>query len=153
VLGHPAAYLHYRWDNFKNLLRIDKQHEFAHVYVWFTVIAVPQSKDRLIHDASASRVQGVMQECAVWLSNTPVYWPWIYFLIACGGFVAWRREAVIAGLLASGLLYECAWFVLNPTGDFRYSQWLVLVTAIAVAWRIGRGRGYMRSSDSDGDGA
>jgi hypothetical protein len=140
VLDHPAAYLRYRWDNFRNLLRIDKQHEFAHVYVWFTVIAVPQSKDRLIHDAFASRVQGVMQTCAVWLSNTPVYWPWIYFLIAIAGLVAWRRETAIAALLASGLMYECALFVLNPTGDFRYSQWMVLTVAIAIAWRLGKRR-------------
>ena len=138
VLGHPAAYLRYRWDNFRNLVRIDKQHEFAHVYVWFTVIAVPESKVRLQHDAAASRVQGVMQVCAIWLSNTPVYWPWIYFLTAVGGLVAWRREPVIAALLASGLVYECAWFVLNPTGDFRYSQWMILTVAIAVAWRVGR---------------
>jgi hypothetical protein len=141
VFGHPWEYLRYRWDNFKNLLRIDKQHEFAHVYVWFTVIAVPESKVRLMHDATASRVQGVMQTCALWLSNSPVYWPWIYFLVAVAGLIAWRRETMIAALLASGLLYECAWFVLNPTGDFRYSQWMILTVAIAVAWRIGRSAG------------
>ena len=138
VLGHPRAYLRYRWDNFRNLMRFDRPKSFAHVYVWFTVIAAPDSIDRLDHDASPSRVQDRMRSASVWLSNTPLYWPWIYLAVAVIGLVAWRREPIIAALLASGICYELAWFVLDPTGDFRYSQWLVLCTAIAVAWRIGK---------------
>lgn len=138
VVGHPAAYLHYRWDNFRNLIRIDEPNSFAHVYVWFTVIAAPDETEKLQHDAAPSRIQDAMRRGSIALSNTWLYWPWIYLLASCALLVVCRRQRVIAAVLASGLAYELAWFVLDPTGDFRYSQWMVTCCVIAVASWIAR---------------
>jgi hypothetical protein len=132
VFGHPAAYLRYRWDNFRNLLRFDKPRSFAHVYVWFHVIATPESVDRLDHDATGSKIQDVLRDGAIWLSNTPVYYPYFYLAAALILLVVCRRDRLAIALLLSGIGYELAWFFLDPTGDFRYSQWLVLTTAIAA---------------------
>jgi len=138
VLGHPGAYLRYRWDNFRTLIEIDRPHTFAQVYVWFTIIAAPEETPRLQHDAAPSRVQDRMRIGAIALSNSPMYWPWIYLALSCVLLVACRRMAVVVALLASGICYELAWFFLDPTGDFRYSQWMVTCCAIAAAAWIGR---------------
>jgi hypothetical protein len=49
-----------------------------------------------------------------------------------------RRQRAIVALLASGICYELAWFFVDPTGDFRYSQWMVLCCGIAAAQWLGR---------------
>jgi hypothetical protein len=136
VFGHPAAYLRYRWANFRELLRIDRRPLFAHVYVWFAVVAAPWTVDEMDHDAAPSRVQDAMREGSIRLSRTPLYWPWLYLVASGVLIIAWRRHRLEAALLASGVLYELAWFFLNPTGDFRYSQWLVTCVALACATRI-----------------
>ena len=138
IVEHPAAYLKYRWDNFRNLIRLDHPNSFAHVYVWFTVIAAPAETEKLQHDAAPSRIQDVMRRGSIALSNTWLYWPWIYVLVSCALLVACRRQRVVVALLVSGLAYELAWFVLDPTGDFRYSQWMVTCCAIAAASWIAR---------------
>ncbi len=138
VVGHPAAYARYRWDNFRYLIQLDHPYTFAHVYVWFTVIAAPEETPKLQHDAAPSRIQDVMRRGSIALSNTWLYWPWIYMLASCALLVMCRRQRVVVALLVSGLAYQLAWFVLAPTSDFRYSQWMVTCCAIGAASWIAR---------------
>ncbi len=138
VLGHPLAYLKYRWDNYRNLIRLDTPRMFAHVYVWFVIVAVPESAGRMQHDAGPSKIQDELREASLWLSNTFVYYPYLYMLLALGLLVPCRRDPLACSLLLSGLGYQAAWFFLDPTGDFRYSQWMILTTAIAFALTVAR---------------
>jgi hypothetical protein len=138
VLGHPWAYLHYRWDNFRKLLRLDPMASYSQVYVWFHVIANDDSILILDHDATASTLQAHLRGWAIAVSRTPVYYPYIYVVLALVllGLCARRRTA--RTLLLAGLIYEAAWFVLDPTADFRYSQWLILMTVVAGTLRFVR---------------
>ncbi len=138
VLGHPWAYLHYRWDNFRKLLRIDPMPGYSQVYVWFHVIANDDSIFILDHDANASTIQAHLRGWAISLSRTPFYDPYIYVLIALALLPFCFRKRIARTLLLAGLIYEAAWFVLDPTADFRYSQWLILMTVVAATLRFAR---------------
>lgn len=137
VLGHPLAYLRYRWDNFRELVRIDKSPMFSQVYVWFTVIAAPESIEHLHYNAGPSRLQRYEFSAAIWVSNTWLYWPWVYALVAIALLWVCRRDRAMIAVLLSGLAYEATLFVLNPTGDFRYSAWMITTVMIAAVWRLG----------------
>ncbi|HEY1549671.1 MAG TPA: hypothetical protein VGG28_17705 [Kofleriaceae bacterium] len=138
VLGHPSAYLHYRWDNFRKLVRIDPMESYSQVYVWFHVIANDDSIAILDHDAGPSTIQARLRGWAISVSRTPLYDPYIYLLIALLLLLLFMRDRLARTLLLAGLTYEAAWFVLDPTADFRYSQWLILMTVIAGTLRLVR---------------
>jgi hypothetical protein len=109
---------------------------FSQVYVWFTVIAAPQSIEHLHYDAGPSRLQRHLFDAAIWTSNTWLYWPWVYGIAAFVLLVVCRRDRTLVSLLASGVLYELALFFLNPTGDFRYSEWMIIAAVIAFVWVV-----------------
>ncbi|MEO8703184.1 MAG: hypothetical protein ABI867_24270 [Kofleriaceae bacterium] len=133
VLGNPAAYLQYRWDNFKLLLSLDRTDAFSNVYVWFTMIAEPDVPARIQHDATASRVQDLMRDGNVELSNTPLFWVFPY-AFACVLLLPFaRRDRLAAAFLLSAIGYELAWFFLAPTTDLRYSAWLLPCLVLAAA--------------------
>ena len=145
VLDHPAAYLRYRWDNFELLIGTNRPPTppgASAVYVWFTVIAAPDTIAELEHDAGPSKLQARLRAISLWISLTPLYFMFIYFGACFVLLPLCRRNALELGLLLSAIGYELAWFFLAATTDIRYSQWMVLcsmtVTALAatrlVAW-------------------
>jgi len=139
VVGHPAAYLHYRYDNFRLLLAIDRPPSFSNVYVWFNVIAAPEVIDELGHDAAPSKIQAQLIEASKWISLTPLYYTFLYFVL-CLVLAPLCRDRLELALILSGLGYELQWFFLAATADTRYSQWMAimtLATAVLVAARYG----------------
>ena len=138
VLDHPTAYLRYRWDNARILLRLDRPYQFSQVYVWFHVIAADETVDELEHDAAPGAIQAYLRSAAIAISNTPLYYPYLY-LIACLLLLAvCRKRRLKVALLLSAIGYEAAWFFLDPTGDFRYSQWMVLCSVVVATSLIAR---------------
>lgn len=151
VLAHPAAYFRYRWDNYKLLTKLDRPPSFSNVYVWFTVIAAPETVAALDHNATASRIQGVLRELSIKVSLTPIYFVFVY-LGACFLMLAlcWQRP-LEAALCLSGIGYQLAWFFLAPTTDFRYSQWMIVCSVTAAALlALGRTRFALRPSPARG---
>ncbi|HEX5059347.1 MAG TPA: hypothetical protein VFV99_08310 [Kofleriaceae bacterium] len=83
---------------------------------------------------------------------------WPYLLVALALAIAARRNLTVLTLVASGLVYEAALFVIAPSVDFRYSTWLVLCTLIAFALHLAQirpsqnqtSRGRLNTSGSRG---
>jgi len=141
VLGHPSAYLHYRWDNFRALLAIGTPATFSRVYVWLTVIAAPETIPELGHDAAPSRVQGELRRASIWISLTPLYDVFIYFALCFLLLPLCVASALEISIVLSAIGYQLALFFMASTVDFRYCQWMILCSVTAVALRVARWRG------------
>lgn len=129
VVGNPRAYLRYRWDNWRLLLGLERKPPppgASAVYVWFSVIAAPETIPQLEHDASASRIQAKLRAWSIWISLTPVYWNFLYLGLSFVLLPLCRKNALEMSLLLSAIGYELAWFFLAQTTDIRYSQWMVI---------------------------
>ena len=131
VLGHPAAYLHYRWENFRYLNQIDHPEQFSNVYVWFTVFGAPATIAELEHDAGPSRIQDHLRNAAIWFSLTPIYWVFWYFAL-CFLLLPFVRRALEAALLLSAIGLQLSYFFLAQTTDYRYSSWMELCAVVAA---------------------
>ncbi len=138
VLGHPAEYLRYRVDNFRYLINIDRVESFSNVYVWYSVIAAPETIPELEHDAGPSRIGDKLRDASVWISLTPLYWLFPYFALCFLLLPVCFRSALESSLLLSAIGYELAWFFLAQTTDYRYSQWMLICTVSAAALAIAR---------------
>ncbi|HEY2905574.1 MAG TPA: hypothetical protein VGJ29_06715 [Vicinamibacterales bacterium] len=151
VLENPAAYLRYRWDNFRYLNQIDHPETFSNVYVWFTVFAAPETIAELHHDAWPSRIQDKLQRAAIWFSLTPIYWVFWYFALCFLLLPFARRRALEAALLLSAIGYQLSYFFLAQTTDYRYSSWMevcAIATAVLVGVRLVQRRRASRRTDS-----
>jgi hypothetical protein len=140
VLGHPAAYLRYRWDNFRSLLMLDRSPTYSRVYVWLTVIAAPQTIAELEHDAHPSRLQNALRSAAIWASLTPIYYVFIYAALCLVLLPFCVRDRLELAILLSAIGYEAALFFIASTTDFRYSQWLILCSVTALTLFLARVR-------------
>jgi hypothetical protein len=136
IHDNPAAYLHYRWDNFVMLLRLDHR-VYDNAPITF-VLRWHEEADFIGHDLEPGRVQRALLEANRLISRTRLFDPYPYVLLALVLLVFARRDRLIAALLLSGLAYEGAWFVLAPTADFRYSQWMITCTMVAAVMLVAR---------------
>jgi hypothetical protein len=130
LADNPGAYLHYRWDNFVMLMRLDH-----HVYDNAPItMALRWHEDQPIvqHDVEGGRIQRLLLEGLRLASRTPLFYPYPYALLALLLLPLARRDRLSLALLLSGLGYQAAWFLLAPTADYRYSQWMIATTAIAA---------------------
>ncbi len=137
IAQHPKAYALHRWAMTRALLRGK-----ARVYDSFGGFELLKP---LHHRASPSDYEVGMQHVVRLVAKTPLFMPWLYLALAIAALVlAWRRP-IVRAIAASGLVYELSMFVLAPTGDYRYSHWLVSATCIAIvalavarrpAWRL-----------------
>lgn len=138
AVAHIGSYLRYRVDTFGYVLGLGGGKTFSNVYIWFTVIAAPETIAELDHDASASKLQARLRQAAVWISLTPLYMPLIYFLLCIALLVASRRYVLDVALVLSGFLYELAYFFLAQTPDIRYSQWMVITSLAGLSLLVVR---------------
>ncbi|MEO8704904.1 MAG: hypothetical protein ABI867_32930 [Kofleriaceae bacterium] len=136
VFDNPSAYLKFRLDNFKLLTSVDRRPSFSNVYIWFSVIAAPETIEELNHDAAGSHVQDRMREAMQWISLTPVFFTFVY-LGLCLLLLPFAKRLELA-LLLSAMGYELAWFFFAPTSDARYSQWMVLCCVSVIALYVAR---------------
>ncbi len=86
----------------------------------------------LRHDATHSSLQRALGVGLDGLARTPLFWPWLYLLLALGLLVRATRRPEVVALLASGLAYEVGLFLVAPSADFRYSHWLIACTVLAA---------------------
>ena len=138
IEANPAAYLHFRWENFVVLMRFDlAQYPNAHV-----AFMMPWHEDAeaVDYDAAPARIQAALRKAMVAISETHLFDPYFYFALALVLLPFARRHALAIALLLSGLAYQLAWFFLAPTGDYRYSHWLVTTTLLAAIGEIARRR-------------
>ncbi len=159
VTAYPAAYLHHRWTVFARLIELDGRPGYP-VTTTFNFDRDPELSKRVHLDATPSSIQRVMFAIQKYVVANRViaicFAPIIYFVIACilviGRLIGrWRSRRVIA-LVASGLVYELSFFIAAPSGDYRYSHWMMtttlLATAIVIAERYSQSLMTPRSSPS-----
>jgi hypothetical protein len=133
VLGHPAAYMTYRWHFFRELLQLTDSPIGSPVYFWFNDVQdIDASATKIDHDASISGLQREAHIAMDWLGGTLLFTPYVYFFLAIVllGF-CWGHRVAFA-LLASGLCGELGLYFAAPTTDQRYSFWLIVGTLLGV---------------------
>ncbi|MDQ3365635.1 MAG: hypothetical protein M3680_09415 [Myxococcota bacterium] len=145
VLAYPGAYFRYRWDNFKLLIKLERPPTFSNVYLWFTVVAAPETVAQLQHDAYPSRIQSALRGYSIAVSLTPVYFVFVYFAACFVVLVLSVRHSLEAALCLSGIGYQLAWFFLAPTTDFRYSQWMMICALVSVSLLAARRSRFARA--------
>jgi hypothetical protein len=139
VLGHPRAYLAYRWRVFRELVHLGDREIPSGAYVWFTdVLDISGSAQKLGHNASPSKLQVQLRDAMLWLGDSWMFRPSLYLLLSLVLLPLCLRHREILTLALSGLANEAALFVLAPTLDYRYSFWLVIATGLVVMMLIAR---------------
>jgi hypothetical protein len=118
------------------VLALDRPPSFSNVYVWFAVIAAPETIVELDHDAAPSRIQAVLRDGAIWVSLTPLFYTYIYFTACFLLLPLCIRRPLEASLLLSAIGYELEWFFLAASADARYSHWMILCTLIVAVIRF-----------------
>lgn len=143
VRSEWRAYLAHRTAMYKELLGLSDRGLWAPAYFGFTEFA--DHPDYIEHDAVPSTLQVEVHAKLLWLaSETPLFKPYMYALLALVFLVALARQRLAVALLVSGLLYELSFFPTAGTPDCRYSHWMITCTVLAglviVVHRIERGR-------------
>lgn len=89
--------------------------------------------------AGRSRAQTVFERIVRASGRTPLFWPYLYFIVAVGlvGFLALRRDPMPLALVSSGVAYELALYWGNGDPRFEHSHWMIISTLLAAAltWR------------------
>jgi hypothetical protein len=137
VLGHPGAYLTYRWHVTAERMHLDGSRVPSATYIWFVdVLDSEGSARRTEHAALPSKLQATLRRDMYALGESFLFRPWIYVVVLVVMLVfACRRRAILAVAL-SGLASEVLLFVFAPTIDYRYSIWLVTSTLLVVAMLV-----------------
>ena len=135
VSENPRAYLLHRSRVFREVLGLSDGPAFDPAWRYHA------NHDALHVDASSGRVQAALGHAIGWLAeHTPLFRPYVYFVLALVLLWFARRDRLVRALLASGLCYELTLFVLAPSPDFRYSHWLVVCALLATAMTAARSR-------------
>lgn len=141
VLGHPAAYLAYRWEVTRERLHLGDAEIPSATYVWFTdVTNLATATASTGHNAVPSRLQRPLQAAMLWTGTSWLFRPWLYLALALALVPLARRQRAALALLLSGLANEALLFAVAPTIDYRYSAWLVAATLVALATMVPRRR-------------
>jgi hypothetical protein len=142
VSSHPGAYAAYRWGVFTHVLNLQRARG-PNAYVWAIAVGAYDSQRWIQHSAASSRAQHWLRQAMFDFSHTWVFFPFWYFGLLLV-LLPLCRDRVTLAVLGSGLGYELALVVLAPTSDFRYSQWMIAMVAMAAcsvfAVRYRRGR-------------
>lgn len=132
VRKHPSAYLSHRSRVMAEVLGL------TDAELWEPVCqnsAIEDQYIRLRHFTTPSYLQKRLGRAFGSLSRTMVYRPWVYLALSVVflGWAAWRRDGLVAALVASGLLYQSSFFVGAAAPDFRYSHWMITLCCLAAA--------------------
>jgi hypothetical protein len=143
--AHPSAYLAHRWYQFARILGLKRAKAWSPVFTRFTA-----SKGQRVGTAHAARhapIQKAMNWSMHAIERTPLFVPYVYFFIALLvlPLAAIRRQRQALVLLASGIAYELALFVVTAETEYRYSHWLIAATVIAVVMLVARGAAQDRT--------
>lgn len=120
VLREPAAYVHHRWQLFRQVLELHAPSRPPAIV----------TTDDLYSRSTASAIQRAW----FWLVRaiSPLWYvPFIYFAVGIA-LLALARTRLEVALLGSGLVYELSLFAGAMTGDYRYSHWLIVTVVLAA---------------------
>ncbi|HEU0036466.1 MAG TPA: hypothetical protein VFQ53_37900 [Kofleriaceae bacterium] len=137
IREQPGAYLRHRLDTYAVVLGLSGD-------AWSKKLVVTHDyqEPQLLAKANVPRgytkLQGWIGEALDMLAKTPLFRPWLYVLLAIALVVAFRRDAVLRGLLASGLALELSLVYNAGAPDFRESHWLATTALVAAAIAIAR---------------
>jgi hypothetical protein len=136
VSEHPRAYLHHRAAYFFDVLgvtyRFDKAPNMA-----------SEAYRSSVGEAGTRPLQDRWWRFNDWYwRHTPLFWQWIYVLMALGLVVLCRRQRDVLVLATSGLVVESSLFFLAPSPDYRYSHWTIVVSVVCTILAISRHRAH-----------
>ena len=129
IKEHPTAYLHHRLDHFLIFIHFGCKKCTHYIY------DVNWTPTTFIKQAQFNTSWGVLvlQHVANGLTRTPLGYPWVWLieLIICFYICArsaFRQRSLYYALpgmclAASGLLYECGYFLFGVAVELRYSEW------------------------------
>ncbi len=133
VLGHPAAYLTYRMQFFRELLQLTDGPIGSPVYFWFNDVQdLFASADKIDHDASISGFQKEAHIAMDWLGGTLLFTPYVYFFLSIVLLAFCWGHRIAFTLFVSALCGELGLYFAAPTTDQRYSFWLILGTLLGL---------------------
>ena len=133
IREQPAAWLAHRGRRLHAELGLPPSREWPALYTSF--VDSPEQARDIAHWSQHSFVQRVLIAPVRWLSETPLFRPYVYAILALvllALAIAWRQR-VAAIVLASGIVYELSvgWFSVRPA--YRHSHWMIVATVLAAA--------------------
>lgn len=134
IRTNPLGYLRHRLGIFLTQLRITHRDSF---YIWGGFYDSPFRQQQLHIDGTHSAIQTAWFDALVWISDTPIFWAWVYLLLAFVLLPLCRRDRVAVTILTSGIACELGLFIVAPAVDFRYSHWMVVCTIVAGVTYLG----------------
>jgi hypothetical protein len=103
-----------------------------HAMVWAGSVDAQWNVDRLGHDAARAKVQGVWVTAMEEAAKTQLFAVRIYLVLLLILLpLAWRNPLALLFVI-SGIFHELGLFALAPAIDYRYSQWMVLCSLVAL---------------------
>ncbi|MEP6860013.1 MAG: hypothetical protein ABJE66_05300 [Deltaproteobacteria bacterium] len=134
IREHPGAYARHRLDVMKLILGLTG--ETPEQPVIQTIAGTEGQIKMLKLGTQTSKFQRVVGRKLEKLANTNkmLFRPWVYVLLGLAmlGYAAVRRDGMIAGLIASGFLFEASYIVGAPGAGFRYSHWMIICVVLAM---------------------
>jgi hypothetical protein len=130
IHDNAAAYLSFRWQNFSALNRFDHA-VYMNAATQFGAYG-HEDNELVQQDAAHSKIQRRVADVMIAISYTKLFDPAPYLILGLLLIPFALRERLAGALIASGLAYQLAWFVLAPTADYRYSHWLVTTITLAT---------------------
>jgi len=149
VFDQPGAYLRHRAAVFAALLGFGDDELWSPVYN--KRVENAEQAAWVGDHGKRSRAQRWIGERLQALATTPVYFPYVYALLALLLLVGFARDRVSIALLASGLCYELGFLPTTSTPDYRYSHWMIASTCLALSWLIARRGAASRPAPHAGD--
>ena len=138
VGGHKGAYLAHRFRIFREALALQRRTE-AYWAVLERGYPYPAVAEEQGIATDSSGFQDTMTSVFTWIWHaTPIFEPWIYFVLALVLLVAARKHRDLLALLLSGIGIELTLLPLASSPDYRYSHWLVICVTISVIVLVAR---------------
>jgi hypothetical protein len=130
-IDHPAGYFHHRWYVTKNLFAWEHDPEHAN-FIFSPGIVEYQDNPKIGFRQNSTT--GFMQAKLLSITQTPLFFGWVYALLATLVLGrAWRKKNALAAMLSlSALSFALPLLVLAPSCDFRYLAWLVQGSLLAL---------------------
>lgn len=145
VSDNPAAYLEHRLRMFRVLLGLPDR--FGNALVSGPVWRVHMDQAQVRDPGPSSLLQKAIGRALEWFAaHTPIYRPYIYFVLALVFLPLARRHRDALGLLSSGIVYQLTFLPLSPSSEFRYTHWMITSVVISTVILVKRRMAVTASS-------
>lgn len=136
--AHRGAYLAHRFRVFRECLAFQHKTE-GYWAVPIRAFPYQSTAQREGISTTSSALQDTMTAAyaSLWHA-TPMFEPWMYFVLAVVLLWPARKDRDVLALLLSGLGIELTLLFLAPSPDYRYSHWLVTSVTISVVVLVAR---------------